>query len=273
MANSISLRERIRANLVQAMEKAGINQVQLADRLDISKGTVNNWTRGNNSPDVDMVPKICDVLGISITSLYSPTIAERANYPDTKNAPSVSDEAMRLARDYDTALDDRGRKMVRGLADLEIGYAAKRAEKEKAERKAEMIKHREETADEIAVYVTTLYHQPVSAGNGENAAYDYSETVQLKKMPPNGTSYIVPVQGDSMEPLFSDGDKVFVRAQIEIEPGQAGVFYMDGQMWIKELGDGALLSHNPKYPPRPMTDDVRCQGLVLGVCDDSYFVK
>ena len=163
--------------------------------------------------------------------------------------------------------------MVRGLADLEIGYAAKRAEKEKAERKAELIKHREETADEIAVYVTTLYHQPVSAGNGENAAYDYSETVQLKKMPPNGTSYIVPVQGDSMEPLFSDGDKVFVRAQIDIEPGQTGVFYMDGQMWIKELGDGVLLSRNPKYPPRPMTDDVRCQGLVLGVCDESYFVR
>ena len=30
-------------------------------------------------------------------------------------------------------------------------------------------------------------------------------------------------------------------------------------------------SHNPKYPPRPMTDDVRCQERVLGVCDESYF--
>ena len=52
---TISLRERIRINLVTAMENAGINQVQLADKLNISKGTVNNWTRGNNSPDVDMV--------------------------------------------------------------------------------------------------------------------------------------------------------------------------------------------------------------------------
>lgn len=63
---TISLRERIRLNLVAAMENAGINQVQLAEKLNISKGTVNNWTRGNNSPDVDMVPKICEVLGISI---------------------------------------------------------------------------------------------------------------------------------------------------------------------------------------------------------------
>lgn len=79
---TISLRERIRLNLVAAMENAGINQVQLAEKLKISKGTVNNWTRGNNSPDVDMVPKICEVLGISILTLYSPTEFES---PETAN--------------------------------------------------------------------------------------------------------------------------------------------------------------------------------------------
>lgn len=79
---TISLRERIRLNLVAAMENAGINQVQLAEKLNISKGTVNNWTRGNNSPDVDMVPKICEVLGISILALYSPTEFES---PETAN--------------------------------------------------------------------------------------------------------------------------------------------------------------------------------------------
>ena len=250
--------------LKEARERAGYTQKELGEIVGVTSSAITNYETEISHPKEPVMYALIDALGVEPNYLFQDCI---------KNAPSVSDEAMRLARDYDTALDDRGRKMVRGLADLEIGYAAKRAEKEKAERKAELIKHREETADEIAVYVTTLYHQPVSAGNGENAAYDYSETVQLKKMPPNGTSYIVPVQGDSMEPLFSDGDKVFVRAQIDIEPGQTGVFYMDGQMWIKELGDGALLSRNPKYPPRPMTDDIRCQGLVLGVCDESYFVR
>ena len=239
--------------LKEARERAGYTQKELGEIVGVTSSAITNYETEISHPKEPVMYALIDALGVEPNYLFQDCI---------KNAPSVSDEAMRLARDYDTALDDRGRKMVRGLADLEIGYAAKRAEKEKAERKAELIKHREETADEIAVYVTTLYHQPVSAGNGENAAYDYSETVQLKKMPPNGTSYIVPVQGDSMEPLFSDGDKVFVRAQIDIEPGQTGVFYMDGQMWIKELGDGVLLSRNPKYPPRPMTDDVRCQGLV-----------
>ena len=71
MEHDISLRERIRLNLVAAMERAGINQVQLAKKLGISKGTVNNWIRGNNSPDVDIVPDVCSVLGISIIELFS----------------------------------------------------------------------------------------------------------------------------------------------------------------------------------------------------------
>ena len=62
LKETVSLRERMRINLVSAMKKAGLTQVSLADRLDISKGTVNNWIRGNNSPDVDMVPRICKAL-------------------------------------------------------------------------------------------------------------------------------------------------------------------------------------------------------------------
>ena len=60
MNMSISLRERIRINLISAMSAANINQVQLAERLGIKKGTVNNWVRGNNSPDVDMVVSVTE---------------------------------------------------------------------------------------------------------------------------------------------------------------------------------------------------------------------
>lgn len=88
--NEISLRERIRLNLVSCMESANINQVQLAEKLGISKGTVNNWVRGNNSPDVDMVPKICKVLGISILDLYSPT---RFEAQEQKNSPGTAKAA------------------------------------------------------------------------------------------------------------------------------------------------------------------------------------
>lgn len=90
----ISLRERIRLNLVSSMERANINQVQLAERLGISKGTVNNWVRGNNSPDVDMVPRICEVLGISILDLYTPTEFEtKEPISRQRKSPSTDESA------------------------------------------------------------------------------------------------------------------------------------------------------------------------------------
>lgn len=95
----------------------------------------------------------------------------------------------------------------------------------------------------------------------------------MKKRPPRGTSFIARVNGNSMEPDYHEGDLVFVHATVEIRIGQIGAFFMDGQLWIKELGNGVLISHNPdpQYAPRPFTEDIKCQGLVLGVCDESYF--
>ena len=127
-SNEISLWERIRLNLVHAMEKEKISQVQLAERLGISKGTVNNWTRGNNSPDVDMVPKICQVLGISIVSLYSPAESENissnqetltVNIPAVNNpAASLSDDALEVAHAYSSATPEK-KKIVRLALELD----------------------------------------------------------------------------------------------------------------------------------------------------------
>ena len=125
--------------------------------------------------------------------------------------------------------------------------------------------------EEVVYYVISGFYQPMSAGSGSEAGDGEPEDFVLTKRPPRGASYVAPVSGDSMEPTFHDGDELFVHACAEIKPGQIGVFLMDGRQWVKELGDGVLLSHNPQYAPIPMTEDIRCQGLVLGVCDPTYF--
>lgn len=121
--HEISLRERIRLNLIAAMEKANINQVQLAEKLNISKGTVNNWARGNNSPDVDTVPKICEVLGISILDLYSETKSESigTSRPE-KTASPLSDKLSLIEQDHIKKyrlLDSYGKEAVDGVLDVE----------------------------------------------------------------------------------------------------------------------------------------------------------
>lgn len=125
--------------------------------------------------------------------------------------------------------------------------------------------------EEVIYYVISGFYQPMSAGSGTEAGDGEPEDVVLTKRPPRGASYVAPVSGDSMEPTFHDGDRLFVQTCDQIEPGRIGVFLMDGRQWVKELGDGVLVSHNPKYAPIPMTEDIRCQGLVLGVCDPTYF--
>ena len=178
---------------------------------------------------------------------------------EMKNAPPYSEEALKLAKDYD-GLDVHGKRIVRMVADEEKARCATSDPAEQLEQ-------------EKVIYIFPGYTSPMSAGTGQPAGDEYPENYRLVKEPPRRASFIAPVSGDSMEPTYNNGDLVFVRAQEEVEIGEIGVFWMDGQQWIKELGEGVLISHNPdpKYAPRPFTEDIRCQGLVLGVCDGSYF--
>ena len=125
--------------------------------------------------------------------------------------------------------------------------------------------------EETTCFTLPEYRLPMSAGTGQQAGDEWGEPLHLRKRPPRGASYVARISGNSMEPTYHDGARLFIQGSVEVAPGQIGVFFMDGQQWVKELGDGVLLSHNPAYPPRPMTEDIRCQGLVLGVCDESYF--
>lgn len=168
---------------------------------------------------------------------------------------------MRIAFAYDEWLDDWGRKQVGDVVNNEIAQCKELKKSWKSQSES----------SEIVYFKVPGYMLPVSAGPGELAGQEQPEDFQLVKAAPRGTSYIAHVSGDSMEPTYHDGDRLFVRATVDIQLGQVGVFFIDGKMWVKELGDNVLISHNSAYAPIQMREDVKCQGLVLGVCDESYF--
>lgn len=241
-------------NLVAIKKASGKTLNQISSDSGVPIGTLNKLFAGQTKdPKLDTVRSVVHALGYTLDDLDdSPKSA--------KSAPRYSSEAMNLARDYD-GLDSHGKKAVRAVTDVEKARCAEQAQAAPARE-----------PDETIHYITDWFPtMPMSAGTGQPADHDKAEELELTKRPPRGTSFVAPVSGDSMEPTYHDGDKLFIRRCEEIEPGQIGVFYMDGKLWVKELGDGELISHNPAYPPRPMTEDVRCQGLVLGVCDEGYF--
>ena len=240
------------SQLRAARTAAGLTQRQVADALGITNSTYCGYETGKREPDVAKIKQLSKILNVPADDLLDTGINPQ------KKAPSISDEAMKLARDYDV-LDSYGQRAVRALVD-----------EEKARCIAQHGRQEPSEPDNV-IYIVRWYPSPMSAGTGIMAGDNNPEELELTKRPPRGTSYVAPVSGDSMEPTYHDGDKLFIRSCEEIEDGQIGVFWMDGKQWVKEQGDGVLISHNPAYPPRPMTEDVRCQGLVLGVCDDSYF--
>lgn len=266
----ISLRERIRLNLVAAMESAGLTQVQLADELGISKGTVNNWIRGNNSPDVDMVPRICNALNIPISFLYAPTASEPAETGRQQITPSdLSEEAKKIAKDYDN-LDDHGKGAVKAILAYE-GKAAP-AEPRKEQEQPAVISYPKAKKNHGIVQIN-VYDQPAAAGLGNYLDEpDYHiEQYPDAVIPPKADFGII-ISGDSMEPKIHDGGTVFVQAAPVIDAGKIGIFILNGQAYCKKLvvDHGSrqvrLVSLNPKYADIVIaeSDNLRTVGRVLG---------
>lgn len=124
----------------------------------------------------------------------------------------------------------------------------------------------------IKKYQVPYYDMPVSAGTGNPLDEEYPEKVDLVEQPPKGTDFIVRVSGDSMEPTYHDGDKLFVKEQPSIEIGEIGIFVVDGNAYVKELGVDRLISHNEKYSDIIINEYIRneCCGKVLGICEETF---
>ena len=124
----------------------------------------------------------------------------------------------------------------------------------------------------IKIYQVPYYDMPVSAGTGNPLDEVYPEKVDLTEQPPKGTDFIVRVSGDSMEPTYHDGDKLFVKEQPSIEIGEIGIFVVDGNAYVKELGVDRLISHNEKYSDIIINEYIRneCCGKVLGICEETF---
>lgn len=82
-------------------------------------------------------------------------------------------------------------------------------------------------------------------------------------------TFCIGVSGDSMEPTFYDGDIVYVNKNTVIYPGDIGIFQVGNEVYIKELGDHQLISHNSKYPPIRTEDQIIYIGKVIGKASNS----
>lgn len=64
------IRDNVKKNLGYYLSLKGITQKELAKKLNVSQSAVTNWIKGKNSPDIELVAEICDILDISVTELF-----------------------------------------------------------------------------------------------------------------------------------------------------------------------------------------------------------
>lgn len=63
------IRERLQCNIISLLKEKNISQKKFAELLGVSQAAVTNWVKGKNSPDIELVAKMCEYLMLIFRSL------------------------------------------------------------------------------------------------------------------------------------------------------------------------------------------------------------
>ena len=233
----------------EARLAAGMTQEKLAQAIGVAKSTYTGYEKGNSEPNIVIQTRIMEALGVDANFLFQDEVKKRK---DTTASPWEMENIIKKYR----ALDEHGKEMVTLAIECETRRMVKPAYEEKI----------------VEVFPFRRYIQSASAGIGDFSDDDSYDMIDLVKRPPAGASFIIAVDGDSMEPTYNDGDLLFVRAQETIRVGEIGLFVIAGHLYIKEAGEDGLISHNEAYGVIYPPDDTpaKVEGKVIGVCTPDY---
>lgn len=257
--------------LTELRTSAGyIKRNEFADKLGIPSTTLRNYETDAREPGHTFLKQISELFNVSVDYLLGLTDDKEvlssfrlksSEYEHIKKYRLISEE------------DPDGKTLV----DSTVDYLCKKIEAE-FEREKQPSTSAPTALIEINpkknsnVYPLPYFRAGVSAGSGifilGNEAEDKIEIPNIAEY--KDADYAIDVNGRSMEPLYEDGDIVLVSQRSEIRAGDIGVFIVNGNAFIKELGKGELISHNPDFPNITIHegDNVVCMGKVIGKLDD-----
>jgi len=216
--------------LIEAREAKKMNQKQLAEALGITPTRLNYWEKDKRQPDVSMIQALAETLDVSADFLIG-----NAN----RKSPTLSGEALRLAKDYDE-LDDHGQRTVRVVADEELVRMKE-----------------EEPEEETATKKIPLFRQAMAAGpaepeNEQIMAWDYYDVPGESP-----ADFAIHINGTSMEPWLHDGS-VALGVRRQPRSGEVAAMSLDGEYLVKQivqdhLGNFYLLSLNRAESDKDVT--------------------
>ncbi|MEB7457023.1 XRE family transcriptional regulator [Staphylococcus aureus] len=185
--------------------KLNLTQDQLGEKLNTKKATISNYETGYRTPKQDDLFEIAHILNISIDDLFP---ARNINYNDitsiyNKLTPPRQENVLNYAN---SQLDEQNSK---GDNVVDINSYKQ---------------------DKTPVNVNGC----VSAGVGERL-HDETLFTEMVKAPIPPHDLALKVNGDSMEPMFKDGEIIFVEKTHNIKNGQIGIFIIEEEAYVKKV--------------------------------------
>ena len=222
------------------LKENGMTKATLAKESGIPYTTLDSMLkRETDTARLTCIFRIAKALGTSVEALVF----------DEEEGEVLSPEEKRILELY-SFLDRRGRNTVLSLLERE-------ADNSRTEGKAKMAS--------VPVFLA-----PAAAGEPLPVLTEESRTESVRVDDiPCGASFAIRLSGDSMEPLFSDSDLVYVEKCREIASGEIGIFLLNGESLCKKYevwqGETHLVSVNPAYEPIHVleSDDLKLVGRVI----------
>ena len=213
----------------------GWSQIEVSQKLEAlgcgaSQKALSRWERGSTEPSIRQFLALCELYEVrDVLAVFG------------DKAPSGSLNAL-------------GQKRVREYIRL-------------LEQDGEFALHPPEKQP-LRLRTIPLYDLPVSAGTGQFLDSSDYTLLEVDETVPLSATFAVRIRGDSMLPRFQDRQIVYVKQQQTLEPGEIGIFLLDGDAFCKMLSqeDGAsLVSLNPAYRPIPIREfsELRILGKVV----------
>ena len=229
--------------LQKIREERGLTVRQTAEALELPYTTYNNYEKNSREPNGQLLCSIADFFGVSIDYLLGRT-------PENPKQAIPPREVRTLAEQW-KRLDSHGRKMISIVLEAELQSC--------------MEQEQEESAPVITIK-SSMYR--VSAGTGFFLDEgDSWEEIQVQDTPEaRHADFALTICGDSMEPIYHNGDIVLVKQAEAVRVGEIGIFVVDGDGYIKKFGGDRLISLNSAYSDIVLSHDsyVRCCGKVIG---------
>ncbi len=225
----------------------GLKQSDVTQKTGIKNTTLSNYENGVTEPDIDTFLNLCELYELDFISIIEEAYGISVPGKNFNIRPS---EITYITRYRD--LDEAGKEHLNTALTWE-------------EERMKALEANKTAASSQSTRLINYYYRLASAGTGQ-IIFDTPPTkhIEIPDIPKySRVSYAIGVNGNSMMPTYNDGDLLLVEITQDIEPGDIGIFLVNGESFVKQLGNGELISLNENYGPIPLTEDSRCLGKVI----------